>query len=219
VASSAETSADGRRSSGGWLDHFGTWLCLWLRINHKIAYTNQGDVDMSRYAHELFRFVLCCLFALSCVGSVFAEDGEGLFAKLGMTASGAIDFYSKYIWRGFTLDRDPVVQPSFNMSYNGLTFSVWSYWDAVNEDGVYSDEMVFIVDYTKSLTSSACLSGILTMIFQGRTATAGNSMWALERRPFRSHNCLFPQLEVLSGLWIDRKRRRRRELSRARVGI
>ncbi len=105
---------------------------------------------MSRSAHEFFRFVLCCLFALSCVGSVFAEDGEGLFAKLGMTASGAIDFYSKYIWRGFTLDRDPVVQPSFNMSYKGLTFSFWSNWDADNEDGVNSDEMDFIVDYTKS---------------------------------------------------------------------
>ena len=105
---------------------------------------------MSRYMHKIFGFILCFLFASGCARAVFAEEGEGLFSKLGITASGAVDFYSKYIWRGFTLDRDPVVQPSFNMSYKGLTFSFWSNWDADNEDGVNSDEVDFIVDYTKS---------------------------------------------------------------------
>ncbi len=91
------------------------------------------------------------LLAIFLFVSRFAEaEDEGLLSKLGIEASGALDFYSSYVWRGFTLDKDEVLQPSFSLSAKGFTFTFWSNWDADNNDGANSDEMDFVLDYTKT---------------------------------------------------------------------
>lgn len=104
-------------------------------------------MDSHRYKGHVFVLSILFLFLLTRAG--FAE-GEGLLPKLGVTGSVAMDFYSKYIWRGFALERDPVVQPSTSLSYKGLSFTFWSSWDTDNQDGVNGDEMDFVVDYTKT---------------------------------------------------------------------
>ncbi len=80
-----------------------------------------------------------------------ATAAEPLLAKLDIKASGSLDFYNRYVWRGFTLDEDPVIQPGFSLSTKGFTFSFWSSWDADNNDAANSDEMDFVFDYTYTL--------------------------------------------------------------------
>lgn len=91
------------------------------------------------------------LISLGFVFDVCAEDmeGEGLLPELGIEASGTFDFYSKYIWRGFALDTDPVFQPGFSFSGYGLTVSYWSSWDFDNNDALDGDEIDYVIDYTK----------------------------------------------------------------------
>jgi len=78
--------------------------------------------------------------------SVFAK---GLLSDNGFSASGSLGVYSKYVWRGFKLDGDPVIQPGFDISGYGVTLSMWSSFDADNKDELNSDELDYIIDYTK----------------------------------------------------------------------
>ncbi len=125
---------------------------------------------------EIAGLVLMCLL-LFCP-SVFSEesasepsDGSSAesntlfgyckktFQSLDLQAYGSLDFYSKYIWRGFTLDKDPVLQPSFSLAGYGLTFTVWGNMDADNSDNINSDEVDLIVDYTKSFGNLSFSAG------------------------------------------------------------
>lgn len=90
---------------------------------------------------------ICCA-VLFVGGNVFAEEKNKI--NLDITA----DFFSKYIWRGQTLDEDPVFQPGLNISWGNLTAIVWGSnlkltdyngksWDFIEVDlGLdYSDEI------------------------------------------------------------------------------
>ncbi len=99
---------------------------------------------------RLIKRLLGCLVILAffCVfGEVFAE--EGMLNKAGVEASGTLDYYSKYVWRGFLLDSDSVIQYGFDLSKYGLTLSFWGSQDVENDDALDSDELDYIVDYTK----------------------------------------------------------------------
>lgn len=103
--------------------------------------------------------VLCFLMAQGAE-AVFAGMPESDTTFLGycrkiakgldLKASGSLDFYSKYVWRGFTLDKDPVLQPSFGVSAKGFTFTFWSSSDVDNNDGINSSEIDLVLDYTKT---------------------------------------------------------------------
>lgn len=93
--------------------------------------------------------VVLGLGMFSLAGNLYAEDTRGLLPQLELEASATMDAYSRYVWRGFTLDTDPVFQPGFNISGYGLTLSFWGSFDADNNDTLNSDEVDFIVDYTK----------------------------------------------------------------------
>jgi len=95
--------------------------------------------------------VLSVLLVLVVGACGRARAAEPLLAKLDIEASGSLDFYNRYVWRGFTLDRDPVIQPGFSLSSKGFTFSFWSSWDADANDPANSDEMDFVFDYTHTL--------------------------------------------------------------------
>ena len=89
--------------------------------------------------------------AFGITGSAMAnEEASGLlddfFIPLSINADVAV--YSSYIWRGFTLDDDPVIQPGVSIGAYGLTASFWSSFDIIADDDVDSDEVDFTLDYT-----------------------------------------------------------------------
>ncbi len=77
-----------------------------------------------------------------------AEFEEGLLPAYEIEGSATVDIYNKYIWRGFALDTDPVIQPGFNLSGYGFTISYWGSYDASQDDTAGSDEQDFTIDYT-----------------------------------------------------------------------
>lgn len=107
------------------------------------------------------------LLALAPVAAMAQEAPATIFEKLGITATGSIDFYSDYIWRGFTLDEDAVVQPAVSLSVRGFTFTYWSSWDANNDDGLDSDEMDYVFDYTKAFDKLSVSAGHIYYDFPG----------------------------------------------------
>ncbi len=105
----------------------------------------------------------------SLVVNVSAEEAEieGLLPNLGIEASGTLDVYSQYLWRGFALDTDPVLQPGFNLSAHGFTFSFWSSWDFDNNDALDSDEIDYAIDYTYDFDFASVSAGHTYYEFPG----------------------------------------------------
>lgn len=69
----------------------------------------------------------------------------------GVTLGGTMDYYSSYLWRGQTLDKDPVVQPGLTAGYKGFSLGYWSSM-AVSEDKTAgaSNEVDMTVSYSRS---------------------------------------------------------------------
>lgn len=70
-------------------------------------------------------------------------------SEAGLEISGSLDSYSQYVWRGFLLDSDPVIQPGLNIGFAGLTLSLWCSFDAAGDDASMSSEVDYAVDYTR----------------------------------------------------------------------
>jgi hypothetical protein len=97
-------------------------------------------------------FMGVLFLSLCCVSFVYAES-EGLLSDIGFEVSGDASVYSQYIWRGFVLDRDAVIQPSIYVStpstkFGKLKVGVWSNQDLQNSDNLKSEEFDYIIDYT-----------------------------------------------------------------------
>ncbi|MCQ9208238.1 MAG: hypothetical protein NG712_02540 [Omnitrophica bacterium] len=73
---------------------------------------------------------------------------EGILADSPLEVSADIAIYSKYIWRGITLDDDPVMQQGIYVGLKGFTASIWSSLDIDGDDSPNSDEVDYIIDYT-----------------------------------------------------------------------
>lgn len=54
--------------------------------------------------------------------------------------SATLDVYDQYIWRGFKLDGDTVIQPGFVVTIAGFEAGFWGSWDVQNEDSLSGDE-------------------------------------------------------------------------------
>lgn len=98
---------------------------------------------------KIFSLTLGFMFLLSAIVLADNTTEEGILPKVDVETSGTFDVYSKYIWRGFALDTDPILQPGLNFSGYGLTLSYWSSWDFDNNDSLDGDEIDYVVDYTK----------------------------------------------------------------------
>ncbi|MBN2144430.1 MAG: hypothetical protein JW774_07395 [Candidatus Aureabacteria bacterium] len=92
---------------------------------------------------------IICIAGLSMALNGMTAFAGGLATDSGMSVSGSFDAYSSYVWRGFTLDEDAVIQPSVKCSYAGFTVSFWGSYDVENNDVFSSDEMDYVVDYTR----------------------------------------------------------------------
>ncbi|MCK4533409.1 hypothetical protein KAU39_06440 [bacterium] len=99
---------------------------------------------------RLMVFLLGC-FLVAGVGitSVYAE-GEGVLIGSAFEVSSDVAINSKYVWRGFLLDDDPVMQSGLYVSAYGFSASVWGSFDMDSEDTCFSDEVDYSIDYTYS---------------------------------------------------------------------
>jgi hypothetical protein len=87
-----------------------------------------------------------------------------------VTTSGAMDFYSKYIWRGIRLDNDPVLQPSFTVSVNGFSANAWGSYDLGGDDNLSSNETDTTLSYAHTFENLTVGNVALSPV----TITGGN---------------------------------------------
>jgi hypothetical protein len=90
--------------------------------------------------------------------------GDGVLSDLGITVSGDMSYYSEYVWRGFLLDGDPVIQPGVYVAgpalpWGKLTAKFWTSQDLDNRDSRSSAEYDYILDYTYNFGDGAFSAG------------------------------------------------------------
>lgn len=100
---------------------------------------------MFRKGKMLAMLSLCCILA---AGAVDASVEEGILEDSPVEVTADIAVNSKYLWRGFMLDDDPVMQQGMYVSACGFTISVWGSMDIRADDSLNSDEVDYAVDYT-----------------------------------------------------------------------
>lgn len=114
---------------------------------------------------RLARLVVVLVFGLMLAFPqtyVNAEGGKVILEGSPIEISVDTAIYSKYIWRGITLDRDPVLQSGVYASAYGFDASIWGSFPLDSTDALDSDELDYSVGYTYSLEEMdipASLSG------------------------------------------------------------
>lgn len=95
-----------------------------------------------------------CMTALFC-GLPAKVESKTIFGDylkenaVEVELSASTDFYSKYIWRGFRLDDDYVLQPGVSVSGYGFEVNVWGSFDTAQNDALGSDEVDTTVSYSR----------------------------------------------------------------------
>lgn len=89
---------------------------------------------------------ICLLIVTILIAAfpVFAEEAEGP----AVSGSVSVDIMSQYIWRGWQLSDDSVIQPSVGMSYEGIGANIWSNYD---NDTTAVTETDYTLNYTFSM--------------------------------------------------------------------
>lgn len=100
------------------------------------------------YKKIIFSLLILLIFHVQTTFAENETDSAGLLDKLSISVSATTNFYSRYLWRGFTLDKDPVIQPGITLSGHGVNLTCWTSWDTDNNDPNSSDEIDYVFDYT-----------------------------------------------------------------------
>jgi hypothetical protein len=79
------------------------------------------------------------------------DPGKALFKGKPVEISMDFAVYSKYIWRGFKLDNDPVAQSGVYLDAYGFNASIWGNLDMDGRDGLDSNEVDYAIGYTYGL--------------------------------------------------------------------
>jgi hypothetical protein len=127
-------------------------------IKHWLSLEKGGEMrSLAQSKKVLLGVVFSFSLAVSFGPSACAE---GLLDKAGfdIEVSASVDYYSNYLWRGFTLDKDPVIQPGVSISALGFSYNFWSSWDAGGDDELASDELDYVFDYTRELNDLISVS-------------------------------------------------------------
>ncbi|MDD5504668.1 MAG: hypothetical protein PHV77_05075 [Candidatus Omnitrophica bacterium] len=110
---------------------------------------------------NIFKFltVMCAIgILLIKPGDASAGEtgGEDSMVFKGRPVEISTDFavFSKYIWRGFKLDNDPVAQSGVYINACGFNASIWGNLDVSGRDGGKSDEVDYSVGYSYDLKNS-----------------------------------------------------------------
>lgn len=127
-------------------------------------------MESIRRAKVFILFMLVFSVLLFRVSSVCAEGG--VLEDLPIEVSADVSIYSKYIWRGFKLDDDPVMQPGVYISSRGFTASVWGSFDIDSDDDLNSDEMDYSIDYTHNFDNFSLSVGHTYYDFPAADATS-----------------------------------------------
>lgn len=98
------------------------------------------------------------------------------------------DLNSAYVWRGTTINEDPVVQPSIDVAHpNGWGVNVWGNWDAGDNDNQLDNDREFSeVDVTLSYNVQQVEQANLTI---------GNLTYLFPKSTDRETNELFLKLD------------------------
>ncbi len=78
------------------------------------------------------------------IGSLYAEEIE-------VSGSASVDVMSNYVWRGFKLSDDFVIQPSVGITYGGFGANLWSNWDSNWSDSGELTETDMTLNYVFSV--------------------------------------------------------------------
>ena len=106
----------------------------------------------------LMVLLMVCLLSITFkVTNVYAE--EGILVDSPVEVSSDVAINSKYIWRGFKLDDDPVMQPGIYISAYGFTASIWGSFDMDNDDSLNSEEVDYCIDYTYEIEKLSLSAG------------------------------------------------------------
>ncbi len=97
------------------------------------------------------------IFGAFLVFTNLARAESGL--PQSVETSGGWAVYNKYVWRGFTLDEDSVIQTEINFKYGNATIGMWNNNDLTYNDAVNSAEMDYLFDYTFSIGKTALSAG------------------------------------------------------------
>ena len=82
---------------------------------------------------NLRMIVLAVIIMLSILDVNAYAQGDGV------SGSGGVGAFYNYVWRGMLLHNGISIQPDVNVSYQGLTFDVWSHFETVTNGWAETD--------------------------------------------------------------------------------
>lgn len=85
------------------------------------------------------------------LGDVLKDKG------IDIAVTGTTDVFSKYVWRGFLLDDDWVVQPAVTFASGGFQVGVWGNFDAEQDDALASNEIDTWASYSYTIDDMVTL--------------------------------------------------------------
>ncbi len=89
-------------------------------------------------------YLLILTILIAAAFPVFAEEAKGP----EVSGSASVDVMSQYVWRGWQLSDDSVIQPSVGITYEGLGVNIWSNYD---NDTTAITETDYTLNYTFSI--------------------------------------------------------------------
>ena len=120
------------------------------------------------------------------------------------------DYNGKYVWRGQNLDDDPVFQPGFSLSYEGLTFGIWGSMettDYTDNSGEFT-EVDNYIDYSGDVPGVEGLGfsvGLVYYDFPGTTLPRTTEFyWGLSLEAPLSPSITFNHdIDEADGLYVS----------------
>lgn len=85
--------------------------------------------------------ILAVVMMIAVSGNAYAEGPK-------VSGSAAVDVMSRYVWRGLTLSKQFVIQPSVGITYEGFGASLWSNYDTKASE---SNETDYTLSYSFSI--------------------------------------------------------------------
>lgn len=118
----------------------------------------------------ILTFAAAVMVSASMATSAKAANLQEHLAESGIDlgVSASMDVYSKYIWRGFNLDDDVVLQPAVAITLGGFEVGFWGSWGL--DDGSTSDEVDGWIGYNFDL-------GVLSEDFAGIGVSLGHTWY------------------------------------------
>ena len=100
------------------------------------------------HKRKLGVLLMACFLAMTIKVTKVNANEEGTLQDLPIEVNAEVAIYSKYIWRGFKLDDDTVMQQGIYVSAHRFTAGVWGSVDIDAHDKRNSSELNYIIDYT-----------------------------------------------------------------------